>query len=822
MKKAAARRRRGSRQDRRRVREIMIKLREGDRLEQVRDRSGVTLLLGGSPLRAFRSLVGPRRILRQSYPLLVQHLLESYGEDEARGSGLPGAPASLDLFLRLTLLDPADDLAAVLDAVRQEGLVEFAAEVPALAATGPDAEDYADPVTGHQGYLLRADELGVDAWYAWLIRTVSSTGPSGSGNTVDVCDFERGYCDSHPNIPDIDKSRRFGVFDPDAEEHGAMVLGVLGALHDGGDGTPGGTVGLCPHATFWMGGAQPTVPDTSEVCEGSDVHQGLDETLAGLPPRSVLLLEVAVERPSSWSADDAGLTELPVEVVCDTRIALAVASAVKDITVVEAAGNSGGELLNVYDDTGATQWGPGMTPRSGAIVVGAGSDADHSRWTGNYGDRVDCQGWGHGVWTPVCPTSSSHTETPLEVEDGNNQYETSFGGTSSATAMVGGIVACAVGAYHAAKGTLLTLPPERIRGLIRTDGLGSPQPASDASSTPIGPLPDLYRILGHLGILPGLYVREDLMDLGGAATGPVAPPKTPLWNRCPDLVLRHEDDIHLDDTNWMTELPSLHASTENEVYFRLRNAGRGPDSGTYRIYWSRAASFFHPRWWHEITDLQDIPLLAPGAVHSARHVWKPTSFTPPADVALIAVVWPDRNLDPEILRRPLPFIPAEVPERATLDATLSAAASISTDAFLKQMRGAHIAIRSVAWDISRPGDPARFEYALRGVPEGATDFTVEVTSDLPPDTKVKVEPRSPVTSTDVPAIAWGVGSGYSGALETGTASFHLGANQQIVFDIEVTTTDKTIPGQYEARIDQWRGKAHLGRMTFVVVVPPSA
>ena len=67
-----------------------------------------------------------------------------------------------------------------------------------------------------------------------------------------------------------------------------------------------------------------------------------------------------------------------------------------------------------------------------------------------------------------------------------------FNGTSSAAAIVGGVVACLQGRAKQALGGPLT--PERVRRLLATKAYGKPQPRSDAKEYPIGPLPDLRKL----------------------------------------------------------------------------------------------------------------------------------------------------------------------------------------------------------------------------------------------------------------------------------------------------------------------------------------
>ena len=111
-------------------------------------------------------------------------------------------------------------------------------------------------------------------------------------------------------------------------------------------------------------------------------------------------------------------------------------------------------------------------------------------WTPNFGSRADCQGWGRGVVTTGYDDLFKHPAQPLNED---YWYTAKFSGTSSASPIVVGAVACLQGvARHRGR----TLMPQEVRHLLRTTG--SPQQAGVASpvSQRIGSRPDLRQMLG--------------------------------------------------------------------------------------------------------------------------------------------------------------------------------------------------------------------------------------------------------------------------------------------------------------------------------------
>jgi subtilisin family serine protease len=174
----------------------------------------------------------------------------------------------------------------------------------------------------------------------------------------------------------------------------------------------------------------------------------------------------------------------------------------KGITVVEAAGNGDENFdLAVFNGTG-------LQKDSGAIVVGAGvPPTNHVDFDGfgaglssyaslgvprsriffsNYGKIVNVQAWGWHV------TTLGYGDAQGGASE-NSWYTLRFSGTSSASPIVTGAVACLQGRAKAKNGAPLT--PKRVRDILMTTG--TPQQAGPGVSLAqhIGPQPNLVEAI---------------------------------------------------------------------------------------------------------------------------------------------------------------------------------------------------------------------------------------------------------------------------------------------------------------------------------------
>ena len=174
----------------------------------------------------------------------------------------------------------------------------------------------------------------------------------------------------------------------------------------------------------------------------------------------------------------------------------------KGITVVEAAGNGDENFdLAVFNGTG-------LQKDSGAIVVGAGIPPTNffgnygadwgfasyetigvprSRiWFSNYGKIVNVQGWGWHVTT--CGYGDAQGGN-----DENRWYTHRFSGTSSASPIVTGAVACLQGHAKATNGAPLS--PAKARSILMRTGTSQAAGPGVPVSQRIGPLPNLGKAL---------------------------------------------------------------------------------------------------------------------------------------------------------------------------------------------------------------------------------------------------------------------------------------------------------------------------------------
>ncbi len=131
---------------------------------------------------------------------------------------------------------------------------------------------------------------------------------------------------------------------------------------------------------------------------------------------------------------------------------------------------------------------------SGAIVVAAASSKlPHTRIKySNYGSRIDCFASGENVVTAGLYPRSSGLAT--------NTYSATFGGTSSASAIIAG-AAIAIQSITEAKYDF-RISPMQMRNLLSSEMYGTSS-ANGHRLDKIGVMPDLKKIIDHaLNSLP--------------------------------------------------------------------------------------------------------------------------------------------------------------------------------------------------------------------------------------------------------------------------------------------------------------------------------
>lgn len=333
-----------------------------------------------------------------------------------------------------------------------------------------------------QRYLQAAPE-GIDALFAW-------TKLGGRGDTVRLIDLEWGWNFSHEDLLVSSGGLLDGVNDSDTD-HGTAVIGVIG-----GDNNGTGIVGIAPNAS---------VSTISFV--GNTTSQAIRKAADRLSAGDIILLEVHRAGPLATGAGQEGY--IAIEWWPDDFVAILYATS-KGVIVVEAAGNGAQNLDDLVYNHPQKGFPPAWSnpfnranPQCGAILVGAGAPppgthgknhgVDRSRLEfSNFGTAVDVQGWGREVTT----SGRSWGVADLHNGGGNAWYTNQFSGTSSASPIVVGALACAQGWLRAAGKSPMT--SVHARNLLRATGSPQQDEIDRPASQRIGNRPDLRRMYARL------------------------------------------------------------------------------------------------------------------------------------------------------------------------------------------------------------------------------------------------------------------------------------------------------------------------------------
>lgn len=425
-------------------------------------------------------------------PLFHPRPRHKYASPEAA----PSAALQMDRFYHVSAPDEQlEDLHgrllkhALVEAVYIKPPTHFAVLMNRMAPSPYAAPSITPDFTGRQGYLDPAPG-GVDARYAWTVN-------GGDGSGINVIDIEGEWQFTHEDL----QNHKGGVVagtppdDPGWRNHGTAVIGTISA-----DANGFGVTGIAPGVSLR---AMSIFPDS--FGSSSAIQQAADL----LTPGDIILIELHRPGPRynfEQRDDQAGF--IPVEWWPDDLAAIQYATA-KGVIVVEAGGN-GAENLDdpIYDQNPPAPAGPfpatwnnpyrRAAADSGAIVVGAGAppEGTHTKEWGtdrsrldfsNYGSLVDCQGWGREV------TSCGYGDLQGGVTE-DSWYTDQFSGTSSASPIIVGSLACVQGALKAA--ALPLLNPQTARTVLRSSGSAQNNGPSGPSSQRIGNRPDIKQILG--------------------------------------------------------------------------------------------------------------------------------------------------------------------------------------------------------------------------------------------------------------------------------------------------------------------------------------
>ena len=398
-------------------------------------------------------------------------------------------------------IKPGAQPAAVEMADAQQLVGALNAMKPLAADAPPATPDF----TARQLYLDAAPG-GVDARYAWTV-------PGGRGVGVRVIDVEGAWQFAHE---DLTQNQGGAVGTPSTDvgwrNHGTAVIGEIG-----GDGNAFGITGISPDAHVRG------VSIFGGLGSAGAIRKAADLLSAG----DIILIELHRPGPRATGVGQVGY--IAMEWWPDDFAAIRYAVD-KGIVVVEAAGN-GGENLDdpVYNTPAAGFPADWRNPfnrtlrDSGAVLVGAGAPppGTHGRDHGpdrsrlgfsNYGQAVDAQGWGREVTTAGYGDLQGGADEQL-------WYTDTFSGTSSASPIIVGALACVQGVLSARRRPKLS--PARARELLRATGTLQQDATGRPRTQRIGNRPNLRSL-----IPAALQLRE---WIGVQFTGDVPANSTRRW-----------------------------------------------------------------------------------------------------------------------------------------------------------------------------------------------------------------------------------------------------------------------------------------------------
>ena len=341
--------------------------------------------------------------------------------------------------------------------------------VPAVAGAAAGSRNF-EPA---QGYLYTAPD-GVGAADVWDLA-----GAKGEG--VTICDIEGAWNRQHEDLPSGIKLIGGNMLnDLGWRDHGTAVLGEMVSVP-----SSRGTVGISH-------GARAVVQ--SAFFNGVfNLAGALDNAASTLQAGDVILIELQAEGPNGKYVAMQYWNDIFSAIKSATE---------KGITVVEAAGNGDENFdLAIFKDTG-------LQKDSGAIVVGAGVPPSNrvdfdgfegsfppysllgpprSRiWFSNYGKIVNVQAWGWHVATLGYGDAQGG-------DSENRWYTLRFSGTSSASPIVTGAVACLQGRSKKKNGKPLT--PAKVREILMKTGTPQAKGSGGGSLQKIGPQPNLVEAM---------------------------------------------------------------------------------------------------------------------------------------------------------------------------------------------------------------------------------------------------------------------------------------------------------------------------------------
>lgn len=309
---------------------------------------------------------------------------------------------------------------------------------------------------------------GVNALYGW------ANGANGTG--VTVRDVEYGLDIDHEEFVGRNASIALGMsISSDATfsftTHGTATAGIVFS-DDGGYGTKG----IAHNASQFI-----LYPEWQQG-QGWDRIQAVTNAVNEAVSGDIIIYEMQIN-----GANGEFVMAEYDQLVWD----LTKEATDKGVVVVAAAGNGAGNLdssaYNSYHARGD----------SGAIIVGATNNTiNHTTESfSTYGARVDVNAWGRNVFT------TGYGDIQF-ANDSHQYYTTSFGGTSSATAIMGGCIALLQSYHLSMLGDFMN--HTEMRNLLTTTGI-----AQSSSSFPVGVFPDIKAAMEEIDRLAVLSVSEE-------------------------------------------------------------------------------------------------------------------------------------------------------------------------------------------------------------------------------------------------------------------------------------------------------------------------
>ncbi len=510
----------------------------------------------------------------------AETMISAAGADMPAGSDL----IKLSLFYRVDA--PDERLEELAESLRKQELIEAAYVKPPIiparaildkvyAKTYAELQEAETPDFANRQIYLNGAPEGIDARYAWTV-------PGGSGEGVEIIDVEGGWDFNHEDLSQNKGGMIVGVAKSDWVDHGTAVLGEIG-----GDRNGFGVIGMCPNAH--ISGASLIWPE--RVFDYESLAPAIKFAADRLRPGDIILVEDHEPGPRyNFTSPYGQAGYIAVEWWPDAYAAIRYAVN-RHIIVVEAAGN-GNENLDdpIYDinpkNSFPSWWQNPFRRRkldSGAILVGAGSPPagthgrdgdgediyiDRSRLSfSNYGKIIDAQGWGREVTTTGY---GDLWKDPSNPDNSDRWYTDIFSGTSSASPIVVGALACVQGVLRKHRRNLLS--PARARKLLRETG----SPQQDAPERPrtqrIGNRPNIRQMIPQV-----LGRRADVQFTGTVPAGRTRCYQSPGWPA----------EWHV---RW-TVVPIASRSTGPQITWKI-NVERSEDNDiTYWIYVTNGSSF---------------------------------------------------------------------------------------------------------------------------------------------------------------------------------------------------------------------------------------